>query len=62
MEKYGVVLDDEKVKTAGSDKTCPTCGTPLASTAYAQGEIVSPPWYCPKCGTKPFEKQPPPQK
>ncbi len=58
MEKFGVVIDDEKVKTADSDKKCPECGTSLSSTAYGGGEVVSPPWYCPKCGTKPFEKRP----
>jgi ribosomal protein S27AE len=57
-EKYGVVIDDEKVKTSGSEKTCPKCGTPLTVTAYNQGQSVSPPWYCPKCGTEPWEKKP----
>lgn len=60
MEKLGVVIDDEKVKTADADKRCPKCGMSLASSAYTggEGQIVSPPWYCPKCGTEPFEKRP----
>jgi predicted RNA-binding Zn-ribbon protein involved in translation (DUF1610 family) len=52
MEKYGVAMDDEKTKTAGSKKVCPSCGTTLA-----QNNPLDPP-YCPNCGTKPFEKQP----
>lgn len=58
MEKYGVVTDDEKTKTAGTEKKCPKCGTVLSVSAYASGELQSPPWYCPKCGTEPFEKKP----
>lgn len=60
MEKYNVVIDDEKVKTSSTEKVCPKCGTSLAVSAYngSEGQIVSPPWYCPKCGTEPFEKKP----
>jgi ribosomal protein S27AE len=58
VEKLGVVIDDEKTKTASTEKSCPKCGTSLAVTAYNQGESVSPPWWCPKCGTAPFEKRP----
>lgn len=47
MEKYAVVLDDEKAKTAGQGRSCPGCGTQISDS------------YCPNCGTKPFEKQPP---
>lgn len=46
MEKYGVVLDPEKEKTASKDKTCPKCGQPLSE-----------PTKCDRCGTEPFEKK-----
>lgn len=46
MEKYAVVLDDEKVKTANAGRLCPSCGSNIDT-----------PKYCPNCGTKPFEKQ-----
>lgn len=60
MEKYGVEIDDEKVKTGGSVKTCPKCGRALPDRQSQpdQSGNVSPPWYCPNCGTEPFEKQP----
>jgi hypothetical protein len=48
MEKYGVEIDKEKVKTAGAKKVCPECGAELSF-------ITTPPT-CPNCGTKPFEK------
>lgn len=51
MEKYAVVLDDKKTKTAGKDKNCPKCGAELTRDSY-----------CPKCGTEPFEKLPEPKK
>lgn len=51
MEKRGVVLDDDKVKTGSTSKVCPSCGDTLKE-----------PSYCMKCGTKPFEKQPDPPK
>ena len=62
MEKLGVVIDDEKTKTASTDKVCPSCGTKLPGNQQtgspdANGEVF-PPWYCPRCGTKPFEKRP----
>lgn len=50
MEKFGVVIDDEKVKTAESGTKCPMCGRDLSDQTV--------PGYCPNCGTKPFEKQP----
>jgi ribosomal protein S27AE len=56
MDKYGVVLDDEQVKTASKDRTCPKCGTVLPGDGPGD---VSPPRYCPNCGTEPFEKRPP---
>lgn len=49
MEKYAVVLDDDKSKTAGAGSSCPDCGIKLEQT--------NPP-KCSKCGTKPFEKRP----
>jgi uncharacterized Zn finger protein (UPF0148 family) len=54
MDKYSVVLDDEKTKTAGKSHKCPQCGTDLPSK---DGD-VTPPQYCPNCGTEPFEKRP----
>ena len=62
MEKLGVVIDDEKTKTAGEVKTCPSCGRALPGNQQpgvldANGENW-PAWYCLNCGTKPFEKQP----
>lgn len=53
MEKFGVVLDDEKTKTAGSQKNCPQCGTELPNSSVA---------HCVNCGTKPWEKVPESQK
>jgi hypothetical protein len=49
MEKLGVVLDDEKTKTAGQKLKCPKCGSDLPRQKY-----------CNKCGTEPFEKRPVP--
>lgn len=54
MEKYGVELDDEKVKTGSSDDRCPKCGDPVQ---YGAMKSKKAPW-CPKCGTEPFEKHP----
>lgn len=51
MDKLGVVLEDEKVKTGSEGALCPTCGTKLSK-----------PQWCPKCGTEPFEKRPEPPK
>jgi hypothetical protein len=51
MEKYGVQLDDEKVKEAKITETgelCPQCGRPLDG----------PEPICSTCGTEPFEKKP----
>lgn len=50
MEKLGVILDDEKVKTASTKLGCPMCGAPLIS----KDGIAS----CPVHGTEPFEKRP----
>lgn len=46
MEKLGVVLDDDKTKTATKGKNCPKCGR----------KVDGP--YCDNCGTEPFEKRP----
>lgn len=54
MEKYGVVLDDEKTKTSSVDERCPKCGGPIEYGAIIQKGFP----YCPKCGTEPFEKKP----
>lgn len=48
MNKYGVVLDQNKSMTAKLTGKCPDCGAEL--------ESKDPP-KCPKCGTKPFEDQ-----
>lgn len=45
MEKYAVVLDEEKTKTAGQGRSCPGCGAQISGA------------HCPNCGTKPFEKR-----
>lgn len=50
MEKYAVVLDDSKTKTAGVDKKCPKCAREVE-------HIEDRPW-CPTCGFEPFEKRP----
>ncbi len=49
MEKYAVMLDQEKVKTADtlSQARCPSCGSSVSSSFP----------HCSNCGTKPFEKQ-----
>lgn len=48
MNKYGVVLDRNKVMTAKLTGLCPDCNTDL--------ESKDPP-KCPRCGTKPFEEK-----
>lgn len=53
MDKYGVEYDDEKTKTADSEKKCPECGHVLDPST---------PNYCENCGTRPFEKKPTPSK
>lgn len=45
MDKYGVELDNDKVKTASEG--CPKCGASLTSET---------PSYCENCGTEPFER------
>lgn len=49
MEKYGVVKDDEKVKTAQENRkpSCPGCGSALEASGL-----------CPKCGSEPLEPKP----
>ena len=49
MEKYGVVMDKDKTKTAHSKPTCPMCGR----TVSHSNEKGVP--YCIQCGTEPFE-------
>lgn len=51
MEKYGVKVDETKQKTASTQKTCPACGSQLVP----EGTTNVP--KCPKCGTRPFEKE-----
>ncbi len=53
MEKYAVVIDDEKTKTASTENKCPKCGKDL-SDQIRKSNIA---WYCPNCGTEPFEKR-----
>ena len=48
MEKRNVVIDEDLSKTASTTQTCPKCGDALKQKDY-----------CDKCGTEPFEKQPP---
>lgn len=50
MDKYGVVLDDEKIKSAAVGQKCPKCGR-------ESEELEGKPW-CPGCGFEPFEKKP----
>jgi ribosomal protein S27AE len=55
MEKYSVVVDDEKVKMAGTKK-CPSCGADLTMDIHAKD--ADPP-RCPACGsTEAYEKHP----
>lgn len=53
MEKLGVVMDEEKVKTASKKflSKCPKCG----GDTHHDPEMNVP--WCPKCGTEPFEKR-----
>ena len=53
MDKYGVVLDDEKAKTSSAEKRCPKCGAVLDT--YEEEAAAIP--QCPNCGTEPFEKR-----
>ena len=55
MEKLGVVIDDEKVKTAEltGARRCPKCGTTLDPHISMNNSPC-----CPNCGTEPFEKRP----
>lgn len=55
MDKYGVVVDDEKIKTAGP-KICPTCKKEMGRRTDTWD------WQCSECGsTEHAEKRPPPQ-
>jgi nucleoid DNA-binding protein len=50
MDKYAVVKDDEKVKTAqekGNQSTCPECQSNLDAAGL-----------CPRCGSEPLEPKP----
>lgn len=50
MEKYGVQLDSESIKTSEDlsvTPKCAACGSQLETTANVPK--------CPRCGTKPFE-------
>ena len=49
MEKYGVVLDQEKTKTAGDKEVCPKCG----GRVYREDSIPK----CENCGTEPWERK-----
>ena len=52
MEKYAVVMDDEKTKTASQDQKCPECGGRVIERKDLNVKV------CEFCGTKPFEKKP----
>jgi hypothetical protein len=63
MEKLGVVIDDSNVKTSSAGRrVCPKCGTELPGNQQVdqpdRNGDVYPPWWCPRCGTEPFEKRP----
>lgn len=63
MDKFAVVLDDEKIKTASIEKKCPECGRELPLAQFKDNPSnVSRAWYCTNCGTRPFEKRPEPTK
>ena len=52
MEKHGVVKDESKTKTASTAQgKCPSCGHELTKEGDTHID------HCPKCGTRPFEKQ-----
>jgi tRNA(Ile2) C34 agmatinyltransferase TiaS len=51
MDKYGVVLDNEKVKQA-NDKTKETASAP---TCPVCGKVLDNAGACPEHGTEPFE-------
>jgi len=54
MDKYGVELDDEKIKKASAeDHVCPKCGRELMKDENLQYQNR-----CPVHGTEPFEKKP----
>lgn len=52
MEKYAVVQEAEKLKTASTEKqkNCPKCGKELVEN----NQFLL---WCATCGTEPFEKQ-----
>lgn len=47
MEKYGVAVDEDKVKTAGAERRCPECGSVLSE----HGKVC----LCSTHGSEPFE-------
>ena len=53
MEKYAVVYDEDKTKTASIDRKCPKCGGPVSYGKVVTQEF---PW-CERCGTEPWEKE-----
>lgn len=56
FEKYGVVADDEKTKTAGT-QVCESCGKAFETGDWERDLTVLQP-RCPHCGsTKNFEKR-----
>lgn len=52
MEKFGVQLDTEEVKTAqaGKKNVCPKCGEELVEN----NQFLM---FCKNCGTEPWEKR-----
>lgn len=51
MDKLGVVIDDNKDKTASKEARCPKCGEEVHYDPHRNT-----PW-CQNCGTEPFEKK-----
>jgi len=51
VEKFGVVVDEDRTKEASVDASpaCPRCGERLLS--WEKNNVPR----CPKCGTAPFE-------
>lgn len=53
MDKLGVVFEEETIKTAAQKKvpSCPKCG----EEKVEYNQLL---FWCPNCGTEPFEKRP----